>query len=210
MEKNKKRILAFFCICMLLLSGCVMEKSENIQKRKVAVIMKSTDSAFFKAVSSGANAAGTAYNMEILFEGPENEEDYLTQNRMIEKAIEEKYDAIVFSAVDYNANADAIDKAVKAGIKTIVIDSDVNSKNVNCRISTNNYNAGKMAGEAVLRNQVEKLNIGIVNFDKNSQNGQERERGFKDSIKKDERVKMWKQLMLFPRWSRQKNRQKNF
>ena len=41
--------------------------------------MKSTDSAFFKAVSLGANAAGTAYNMEILFEGPKNEEDYKTQ-----------------------------------------------------------------------------------------------------------------------------------
>lgn len=189
MGKNKKRIFVFMCICMLLISGCKMEKKENIQKRKVAVIMKSTNSAFFKAVSSGANAAGTAYNMEILFEGPENEEDYLTQNKMIEQAIKKKYDAIVFSAVDYNANAEAIDKAVKAGIKIIVIDSDVNSKNVNCRISTNNYNAGKMAGEAVLKNRAKELNIGIVNFDKNSKNGQERERGFKDFIKNDERVK---------------------
>ena len=70
MEKNKKRILAFFCICAMLLSGCGAEKNENLQKRKVAVIMKSTGSTFFKAVSAGANAAGTAYNMEILFEGP--------------------------------------------------------------------------------------------------------------------------------------------
>ena len=130
----------------MLLSGCGAEKNENLQKRKVAVIMKSTGSTFFKAVSAGANAAGTAYNMEILFEGlVKTKEACRTQNKMIEKAIEEKYDAIVFSAVDYNANADAIDKAVKAGIKTIVIDSDVNSKNVDCRISTNNYNAGKMA-----------------------------------------------------------------
>lgn len=48
MEKNKKKVIAFFCICMLFISGCGMENSENIQKRKVAVIMKSTDSAFLK------------------------------------------------------------------------------------------------------------------------------------------------------------------
>lgn len=210
MEKNKKRILAFFCISMLLLAGCGAGNGENLQKRKVAVIMKSTESAFFKAVSSGANAAGTAYNMEILFEGPENEEDYQTQNRMIEKAIEEKYDAIVFSAVDYNANADAIDKAVRAGIKIIVIDSDVNSKNVNCRISTNNYNAGKMAGEAVLKNKAEKLNIGIVNFDKNSRNGQERERGFKDFIQKDERVQTVETINVISTVEQAKEQTKEF
>lgn len=189
MVKNKKNIFILFCICILVLSGCGMKKSENLQKRKVAVIMKSTESAFFKAVSAGANAAGTAYNMDILFEGPRNEEDYATQNKMIQKAIEQKYDAIIFSAVDYNANAKAIEKAAQAGIKIIVIDSDVNSKKVDCRISTNNYNAGKMAGEAVLKNKEKELHIGIVNFDKNSKNGQERERGFKDFIQKDNRVK---------------------
>ncbi|EGG81894.1 hypothetical protein HMPREF9477_01596 [Lachnospiraceae bacterium 2_1_46FAA] len=210
MEKNKKKVIAFFCICMLFISGCGMENSENIQKRKVAVIMKSTDSAFFKAVSLGANAAGTAYNMEILFEGPKNEEDYKTQNKMIEQAIQEEYDAIVFSAVDYNANAEAIDKAAHAGIKTIVIDSDVNSKKVNCRISTNNYKAGKMAGQAVLENKSEELNIGIVNFDKNSRNGQERERGFKDFVKKDNRVKNVETINVISTVEQAKNQTKEF
>ena len=144
--------------------------------------MKSTESAFFKAVSAGANAAGTEYNMDILFEGPENEEDYETQNDMIRKAVREGYDAIVFSAIDYNASSKTIEEAAKAGVQIIGIDSDVNSDKVKCRIGTDNYEAGKMAAKAVLNCEDENLNIGIVNFDQNTKNGQERERGLREGI----------------------------
>ncbi len=200
MKKNKRKLAGIFVLLFtgVLLTGIVscsrLEKNghENqertTQKRKVAMITKSTTSAFFKSVYSGANAASTAYNMELLFEGPDNEEDYQTQNEMIGKAVEEGYEAIVLSAADYNANAEAIDEAAEAGVKIIVIDSDVNSDNVLCRLGTDNYNAGCVAGEAVLAPDEEKLNIGIVNFERNTENGQERERGFRDIVEKDSRV----------------------
>lgn len=200
MKKNKRKsvdIFILFFIAILLLGSVSCSRTERdrgenwgrtTQKKKVAMITKSTTSAFFKSMYSGANAASTAYNMELLFEGPENEEDYRTQNEMIEKAVEEGYKAIVFSAADYNANAAAIDEAAKAGVKIIVIDSDVNSDNVLCRLGTDNYNAGCVAGEAVLTSDAEKLNIGIVNFERNTENGQERERGFRDTVEKDSRV----------------------
>lgn len=200
MKKNKRKsvdIFILFFIVILLLGSVSCSRTERdsgenwdrtTQKRKVAMITKSTTSAFFKSMYSGANAASTAYNMELLFEGPKNEEDYRTQNEMIEKAVEEGYEAIVFSAADYNANAAAIDEAAKAGVKIIVIDSDVNSDNVLCRLGTDNYNAGCVAGEAVLASDAEKLNIGIVNFERNTENGQERERGFRDTVEKDSRV----------------------
>ena len=34
----------------------------------------------------------------------------------------------------------------------------------------------------------ETLHIGIVNFDKNSENGQEREEGFRDTVQRDSRA----------------------
>lgn len=188
MWKNKKRILPVFLVAAVLLSGCTAEKKEVLERKKAAVIMKSTESAFFKAVSAGANAAGTEYNMDILFEGPENEEDYETQNDMIRKAVKEGYDAIVFSAIDYNASSKAIEEAAKAGVQIIGIDSDVNSDKVKCRIGTDNYEAGKMAAKAVLNCEDENLNIGIVNFDQNTKNGQERERGLREGISHEKRV----------------------
>ena len=72
----------------------------------------------------------------------------------------------------------------------MVIDSDVNSNSVSCRISTDNYQAGQMAAEAVLEAEWEELKVGIVNFDENSQNGQEREQGFRDASAESERVRI--------------------
>ncbi len=159
-------------------------------KHYVALVVKSTTSAFWKSVFSGANAAGTEYNLTLTIEGPDNEEDYKTQNEQIARAVENGAEVIVFSAVDYEANGAAIDAAASQGVKIVVIDSDVNSSQVSSRISTDNYRAGQMAATAVLDSPEESLRVGIVNFDKNSANGQQREAGFRDALRGDHRVQI--------------------
>lgn len=200
MWRNKKRTiiqLALALSAVMLLAGCTKggqdtdnEMSNAGKKRKAALIAKSTTSAFWKSVYSGSNAASTAYNMEVLFEGPEKEEDYETQNQMIERAVADGYEAIVFSAVDYRKNAAAVNAAAEKGVKIVGIDSDVDSDAVSCRIGTDNYNAGCVAGKAVLESKEDILYVGIVNFEKSSENGQERERGFLDTVKRDERIRI--------------------
>ena len=197
---NDKKIhtvvaVLFFCIC-LLAAGILMlgvnkgnDSAENT-KPYVAFITKSTTSAYWKSTYAGANAASTAYNLEISFDGPENEEDYETQNELIREAVAKGAKAIVFSAVDYNGNAEAINEAAAAGVKIVVIDSAVNSDCVMCSIGTDNYQAGIMVAEAVLSKTEKALNIGIVNFDENSENGQQREKGFRDGVANDSRVKI--------------------
>lgn len=179
------------CLLMSCLMINLVRKSKSdtdTTKHYVAIICKSTQSAFFKAVFAGANAASTEYNLTVSYEGPSNEEDEETQNKLIKQAVEQGAEVIVLSAVDYDANAKAVEDAASQGVKVIVIDSDVNSNVVGCRIGTNNYKAGQMAGEAALTCEDEILNIGIVNFDKNSANGQQREEGFRDKISEDKRV----------------------
>lgn len=200
MRNNKNRRVhrvVMLVLCMVLLMGCQKTSIEpgdgnvdasNAKRYKVVLLTKATDSAFWGSVYSGANAASSEYNLDLLFEGPGNEEDYETQNLMIEQAVKDGVDAIVFSAVDYKANADAINAAAKAGVKIIVIDSDVDSDRVSCRISTDNYEAGRTAGEEVLNTQEEMINVGIVNFDEITENGQSRERGLRETIAKDERT----------------------
>ena len=74
------------------------------------------------------------------------------------------------------------------GVKVVVIDSDVDSDAVSCRIGTDNYDAGCKAAEAAMKDENEEIHIGIVNYDKNSDNGQKREEGFRDTILSDERA----------------------
>lgn len=179
-------VLLGFC---LMGTNRPMKSLEDLNKQKqkdnkhyVAVIVKSTSSNFWKSVYAGASAAATEYNLTITFQGPTSEEDYTTQNMLIEQAVKDGAEVIVFSATDYNANAEAINNAAAMGVKIVVIDSDVNSSQVSCRIGTDNYKAGEMAGEAALQCEEGTMNIGIVNFDKNSANGQQREQGFRDVV----------------------------
>ncbi len=198
-KKRKAAVTAVIIILMIPLVYAVsgfylpyfQKDSGEYQKRgkeKIALITKSTTSSFWKSVYDGAKAASTEYNLELVFWGPNSEEDYVTQNQMVEKAVAEGMNAIIFSAVDYEENAHAIDEASKQGVKIISIDSSVNSQNVEYYIGTDNYKAGEMAGERALQNTSENLHIGIVNFDENTENGQQRECGFRETVKKDSRV----------------------
>ena len=141
MMENKRRkqfgILFLVALLVCIVAGCggwnrghIEKKDSAIRKQKVTLIAKSTESAFWKSVFAGAGAASTEYNMELKCIGPDNEEDYITQNRMIEEAVADGTDVIVFSAIDYEGNAEAVDHAAKEGVKIVVIDSDVNSKEV--------------------------------------------------------------------------------
>lgn len=199
MMENKRRkqfgILFLVALLVCIVAGCggwnrvhIEKKDSAIRKQKVTLIAKSTESAFWKSVFAGAGAASTEYNMELKCIGPDNEEDYITQNRMIEEAVADGTDVIVFSAIDYEGNAEAVDHAAKEGVKIVVIDSDVNSKEVSCRIGTDNYEAGCLAGKAALDMDEEEINIGIVNFDATTENGQSREKGFRDTVGKDKRA----------------------
>lgn len=188
-----RRTAACLIICfgIAVFTACgLYDKDIGADRSKVyvAVITKSTTSEYWKTTFAGANAAGAEYNLVVTYDGPENEEDYETQNNMIRKAVSDGADAIVFSAVDYNANASAINEAVEDGVKVVVIDSDVNSDLVSCRISTDNYKAGQMVGEAVVSGDEDLFKVGIVNFDQNSENGQQREKGFRDSVEGNDKV----------------------
>lgn len=178
-----KKILIMI-LCSIMLIGCTTSNN----KAKIDVIVKSTTSQFFKSVYSGANAASKEYNIDLSFVGPENEEDYKSQIKMIENSIENKADAIVLSSIDYNKLVEPVEKAVNEGIVVVIIDSDVNSDKVSVRITTNNFEAGKMAGTAAIDLNEKRKTIGIVNFDANTANGQERENGFREALKNNKDI----------------------
>ena len=106
---------------------------------------------------------------------------------MIAEAVENGAQALVFSAIDFDANAPAIEAAAGQGVEIVVIDSAVNSENVATYIGTDNYSAGKMAAEAALEGVPGTLRVGIVNYDINSANGQDRERGAVDTFEQSGR-----------------------
>ena len=187
--RKSKLLIALLLAAALLLSACGYSRGESASRYKVWFVAKSTDTQFWISAFAGANAAKAEYNVELTIVGPESEEDFVTQNAYIAQAAAEHADAIVFSAISYSENAAAINAAADAGLKIVVIDSDVDSRKVSVRIGTDNVRAGRMTGSAVLDTEEAELYVGIVNFDLGARNGQEREQGLRETLGADARVK---------------------
>ncbi len=188
-----KRGKLWIATVLLLLASLVLSACQNAEghtaQYKIYLITKSTSTEFWRSVFAGANAAKAEYNVNLVIRGPDTEENYAGQNMYIQEAIRNHADAIVFSAISYTENAAAIDEAAEAGIKIVVIDSDVNSSRVSARIGTDNIQAGRITAAAALDTEEENLSVGIVNFAQFSRNGEEREIGLREQLEKDPRVK---------------------
>ena len=186
MRGNKPRLL-WAALALVCLCACSSE-GVSTQRHSVAIVAKSTQTEFWLSVFAGAEAAATEYNLDLSIMGPETEEDYETQNEMVAQAVEDGAEAIVFSAIDFENNASAIDDAASRGVKIVAIDSSVDSQAVSTYIGTDNYAAGQMAARAALDRVGGILQVGIVNYDISSANGQERERGAVDLLKESGRA----------------------
>ena len=182
--------LAFFLIAALF--GCAKSADFDNKNNNIAIITKGSDSNFWNDMKNGAMSAANEYNVNITFEGPENEEDYEAQNKMIENAISSNAGVIILSAIDFEKNAAATQKAIDRGIKVITVDSDVDVNGKELFIGTNNIEAGKKAAKQVvdLCKEQKSINIGIVNYGANTENGKERLKGFSDYIDKIDNAKI--------------------
>ena len=116
-----KRITALLLSLVMTALLCSCGNADS--KQYIAVIVKSVNSDFFVNMQKGVESAATEYNVTVTFEGPENEEDYLTQNLLIDVAVKNGADAILLSAINYEKSAEAVNNAAKSGVKIIAIDS---------------------------------------------------------------------------------------
>lgn len=177
-----KKIISLILAFSMAVCLCACTKTDS--KKYIAVITKAVNSDFWHNVNNGVLSAATEYNVAVTFEGPENEEDYNAQNALIEAAVKNGADAIVLSAIDYNNSVDTVNAAVREGVKVVTIDSDVNSDAVSLFIGTDNIAAGKEAGKAAVDgfSADSEIIIGLVNYNANTDNGNQREKGFCEYI----------------------------
>ena len=183
-------VCAALCLALCLLFTACASYTEK--ETTIYVITKGTSSDFWKSVRAGVSAAAVENGVTAIFEGPDSEEDYATQNRMIDEAVEAGADAIVFSAIDRYATKKHLEDAVRKGVKLILIDSSADTEMAESFIGTDSYAAGKMVCEAVLDGMgTEKpLKVGLVNYDENTENGSSREAGFRDRAAAAENIEI--------------------
>ena len=105
--------------------------------------------AFWSVVKNGVEAAAKDSGAKVTYRAPESF-DMVAMSRLIDAAVNQKPDGLVVSVPDASALGAAIQRAVKAGIPVITINSGLeSSKKLGAvlHVGQSEYDAGKSAGE---------------------------------------------------------------
>lgn len=160
MKKSKVRSIASrLALCtvsmsMLLSAGCGKPKMN--EGGKVAVIAKNNTISFWEEVRKGAEDAGEELGYDIIYNAATADKDYSSQIEFINDAISQKVDAIVIAPNSPTELNEALEKADKAGIKIITINSNVEYEGVLSCVSSSDADGGAIcarhAAETILAN----------------------------------------------------------
>ncbi len=157
------------------------------KKLRIAVIPKGTRNSYWVALKQGADAAATqAGNVEIIYQGPEPEDDATNQVDVFKNQVNNKVDGIVLAVIDKDSMVGPVKEAMGKSIKVVTVDSGLaKEKDTSvCYIATDNVKGGADAADALAKAIGEKGDVGMLYFQKGSASSDEREKGFEDQIKK--------------------------
>jgi ribose transport system substrate-binding protein len=153
--------------------------------RRVVVILKSVDYAsipFWRSVRDGAVSAAADFNVTASLRGPKIERDVQGQIAIVRQAMEEKPDAIVLAAADYNLLVPLAREIRRRGIVLVCIDSFIHSDDANVRIGTDSYEGGEKCAAALLRSVRPGDTVAVMSYVKGSSTAIDRESGVRDSL----------------------------
>lgn len=181
-----KKIVLLVLICVILIL-IYSWQTKPAKIEKIICITKSMDenNGFWHSIMDGATLAASEYGVELSIRGPEAEDDYEKQNRIILQAISEKPDAIVLAAADYEKTNDMARQIVRNKIKLVLIDSEVKDKIADTVIATDNYQAGIRMGALMKRLLKEGDEIGIISHVKGTSTAIDREQGIRMGLTDD-------------------------
>ena len=116
---------------------------------RVIVISKTNDMeiAFWWSVYDGIQTAEREFDVSCEYWAPDTESEIEVQVSLITRAINEKPDAIVLAAIDYEQMLPQAQAITEAGIPLITMDSNVTGGLEKSFVATDNVQAGYKAGE---------------------------------------------------------------
>lgn len=155
-------------------------------KPRIIVILKSVDYShlwFWQTVSDGVESACKDYGVSYEIVGPFSETQVDEQIRIVESAIRSKPDAIVLAATDYDLLIPVAKEIKKARIPLVTVDSFINSNDADTKIGTDNYDAGKRAGAALMEHIRPGSEVVIMSYVQGSSTALDRESGVREYLK---------------------------
>lgn len=173
-------------LCVLFLSCRESEQNklrqEGARKNKIAVIPKGTVHEFWKSVHAGAVKASRELEIEILWKGPQKEDDRAQQIIVVEDFISRGVNGIVLAPLDDRALCRPVQDAVRENIPVVIIDSGLQGDDYISFVATDNYKGGVLAAKKLGELLQGKGDIFLIRYQEGSASTTKREIGFLETI----------------------------
>jgi ribose transport system substrate-binding protein len=173
-------------VSILAFTGCYNKNStaSYTDTKTIDFIVKMGSGEYWNMVKMGAQEAAREFNVNMNFVAPGWEADVEAQEKLVSSAIDRKVDAIVLAASDYKKMSAVVEKASINKIPLIIVDSAVETNKIVGTVSTDNFEAGKLAGEKLAELVGSDSEVAIISFVKDSESAQNREEGVISAISK--------------------------
>ena len=150
---------------------------------KLAVIPKGTTHEFWKSIHLGALMAAEEFGVEIIWKGPQKEDDRAQQITVVEDFISRGVDGIVLAPLDERALCRPVQDAAREKIPVIIIDSGLQGSDYISYVATDNNKGGVMAARRLAELLQNKGRIFLIRYQEGSASTTQREQGFLDTLK---------------------------
>lgn len=152
-------------------------------KLKIAVIPKGTQHVFWKSVEAGAKKAGEELGVEVIWKGPETEDDRDSQIKTVENFVTSKVNGICLAPLDDTALRTPVKASQDAKIPVLIFDSALQDSDYVSFVATDNKAAGKAGGEKLASLLGGKGKVLLLRYQEGSASTTEREEGFLEAMK---------------------------
>lgn len=171
-------VITLFCAAI----GRASSSQPAVRRPVVAVIPMATTDEYWKAIHAGSVQAAREVDADIVWQGPLRRDDRSAQVDIVENMIIRGVDGIVLAPIDNTALRGAVDNALRSGIPTVVIDSDLKSDKQVCFVATDNYKGGYIAGEYLAKLLNFRGRVALLRGLEGNASVENRERGFLDAV----------------------------
>jgi len=177
-----------FLAAFLAPAACSSRQGTTAKSFAIGVVPKGTTHEFWKAIHAGALKAAEelkagGVDVAITWKGPLREDDREQQVQVVEGFLSQGMSGIVLAPLDERALVRPVEEAKEAGIPTVIIDSDLQSKQIVSFVATDNYKGGQLAADRMGEVLKGRGKVLLLRYQEGSASTTFRENGFLDRMK---------------------------
>lgn len=165
----------------LVVAGCQRGDSSG-DRTQIAVIPKGTTHQFWKSIHAGANKAAGEEDVDVVWQGPQREDDRQMQIQVVQNFVSRGIDAMVLAPLDDRALVPPVEAAVKRGIPVVIIDSGLQTDQYASFVATNNREGGRMCARRLADLLGKRGKVIMIRVQEGGASTINREEGFLEEI----------------------------